>query len=420
MFDHPIIRNIFLFLGSYFALNFLGILGPWLPGLVVVAAGISAAIIWLYHADYPRLQALHGQPWAAPVIRIVCERLLNTQAPIGPKGDAHQDYRGSDAERSNQKPRGNKSSSKDQAPEQEEDHDGLLLHTKEEFDLAKADLKEVMLGSDDAVDTLMRFALTNVQVRAMSDSKSNQPPLGMFLLVGPEGLGKRHMFVNFAKRMHEAPSYTVIDLGDSTDPRQEMIDAVKRRPSQSILLERIENADNDLLRDLDFIAAGQPLRDRKGQVSFRQVFLFLSSDRSQEASERLRKLRGATFGATSLIQAISEETQFDTQLTSMIDEILFFRLPSAEVQAAVVLKIMEAESSKFGMRLDHVDADVIIGEIKAIQRIGSFQLTQGRVVRRLKRLIAEAKEEGRDSITVESLIPTSSHLHEDSESGCSA
>lgn len=401
MLESPILRTLFLFLGCYFLVNFLGMFGWLLPVLAVASAGIVATVTWLYHVDYPRLSGLYTQPWAAPVIGFVCRTVLGVQSPVGTNPDAVPRPVNAVSRRvntSNQRehPRDtSQESAKVEVDDDErEDQRALRLVAEADYARAEAALVATVRGLDAGIARLLRSVRTNVEVRALSARDAVQPPLGIYLCVGPKGLGKQSLARAFARQAYAEPSATVIDLADATDGRGELLAAARQNPHQTILLLDIDRASEDLLRDLSTIAEKGTLKDGKGFVSFRHCFLFLCLDRAADACQRLRAMAAGSIRATSVIQVITQDTAFDARLASVIDEMLFFELPPLEVQAEVVLALMQEECQKYELELARVDPEVLMREVRSIERTKSFEQTPGRIAKRLRAAILAARAAG--------------------------
>lgn len=387
MLDHPVIRTALLFLGAYFLLNALGrLLGPIPPTLAVVAAALCGAVVWMYHFEYERLQVLYKKPGAAPVIDLVCRKVLNAQPPVGTRSDLAAV---SPVEAESDKGEGER-----------EDTGKLLLVTDEDYGEAEHELGQAIVGHEENVWRLLQHVRANVQLRAESSARALQPPIGIFLLVGPDGLGKEHLATEFAARIYQGGPLLVLDLRENPAPTSELLEAVKGDPHLTILIQGVDLATEEFLRDLDQVAEKGLLFAEGKPVSFRHTFLFLSS--TKRASS-VAQLQATGFGATMMtarFQAITEDTAFEARLASLIDEVFLFALPSESNQAAVVLLLMERECNRYGLELAHVAPAVLLREVRAIAKAKCFEQTPGRITRLLRRPIIAAKQSGASSISV--------------------
>lgn len=171
---------------------------------------------------------------------------------------------------------------------------GKMVRNEVENILKLADtLKKRVVGQDHAMDILAERLQTN---RAgLSDPRL---PIGVFMLVGPSGVGKTETAITLAELMFGGEtSLTVINMSEYksdmmvsrlTGPAPGLVgygkggvltEAVRRKPSSLVLLDEIEKA-NPAVHDLFFQVFDKgSLTDEKGlETDFKNTIILLTSN----------------------------------------------------------------------------------------------------------------------------------------------
>lgn len=378
MLQNPIVQTAILFVGAYYALNFLSRfwapLGPILTGV----SGLFAATIWLL--EYERRLAAdlyRTNPVVRPFIDLAC-KFTQRQIPLGgDEGPAPvADGRG-----------------KAEAEEQTR----LLLETDEDFNEAIEQLKSVVRGHDAVIDSVMDHIRRNARLRTRSDPHATQAPLGMFLFIGSPGLGKRYLAEQISWLLYKGGPMLVQDVAEEGATIRRLIEAVKAKPHQTIILENIDAATPQYLERLQAIAAGNALRDPStgSVVSFRNCFFFLLSHKPGQPIADVKKA-----GYTVTTQVIAETVGLPAGLVNQIHDYLPFLLPAPEEQAEVVALLMDQECEKYHLHLGQVDPELLAREVKAITAAGGFAVAPGRIAKRLQQSIHEAIAREEDIVTI--------------------
>jgi hypothetical protein len=263
-----------------------------------------------------------------------------------------------------------------------------LLETDADFYDAAARLKKVVLGREPIIDALCAQIRQRVRLRSRSDPHSAHPPLGLFLFVGNSGLGKRYLAEQLAWLLYEDGPLIELDLADegSASPKR-LIEAVKAKPSQTVIIENVDRAGAPYLERLHAIAAGNSLRDPTSGavVSFKDCVFVLIAHKPAEQLAEIKKS-----SVTQVTATIAELVGLPPSLVTMLHDYHAFLLPSPLEQADVVRLLMEQECRKFNVQLGQVDPELLSREVRAISMNGGFSITPGRIAQRLQSSIHEA------------------------------
>ena len=193
------------------------------------------------------------------------------------------------------------------------------------------------------------------------------------------------------------------DLADegSASPKR-LIEAVKTKPFQTVILENVDRAGAPYLERLHAIASGNSLRDPTSGavVSFRNCIFFLIA---HKPAEQLAEIKKASM--TQVTATIAELVGLPPSLVTLLHDYYAFQLPGMEEQADIVALLMEQECRKFNVQLGRIDPELLSREVRAISTSGGFSITPGRIANRLQAQIHETIARGGDTVD---LVETSS------------
>jgi len=211
------------------------------------------------------------------------------------------------------------------------------------------DLKRVVFGQDQALETLARAIL-----RSRAGLGSPDRPVGSFLFTGPTGVGKTEAAKQLAAQMGVAflrfdmseymekhsvarligspPGYVGFEQGGL------LTEAVTKQPHAVLLLDEIEKAHPDLFNILLQVMDHGTLTDNNGrQADFRNVVLIMTSNVGA------REMSSTPIGFESLPSASSGsavEKTFSPEFRNRLDAVIGFRPLDAEVMLRVVDKFI--------------------------------------------------------------------------------
>jgi ATP-dependent Clp protease ATP-binding subunit ClpA len=212
------------------------------------------------------------------------------------------------------------------------------------------DLKLVVFGQDDAIETLA----STIRL-SRSGLGAPEKPIGCFLFSGPTGVGKTEVakqlarilgveFLRFdmseymekhtvSRLIGAPPGYVGFDQGGL------LTDSVNRNPYAVLLLDEIEKAHPDLFNILLQVMDHATLTDNNGRkADFRNIVLIMTTNAG--AREMSEKPLG--FGSRTNVGKGKEaiEKMFSPEFRNRLDATIFFNSLSLEIIEQVVDKFM--------------------------------------------------------------------------------
>lgn len=253
----------------------------------------------------------------------------------------------------------------------------------------EAELKLSIIGQDQAVAKIAKCIKRN-----RAGLKDPNKPMGVFLFLGPTGVGKTQLVKTLAKYLfgkedamirqdmseyaaeHQAarmigspPGYVGYGEGG------QLTEKVRRRPHSIVLFDEIEKAHKKIFDYFLQIFDDGVLTDGEGRkVSFKNTIIIMTSN---VGSNKIRNVRTPVgFGRTeadtqanvkSVIKKELEKT-FAPEFLNRIDDIIIFESLSKEN----VLKIVDIELNKLASRLSQMNY-----VLKVSQNAKNFLLEKG-------------------------------------------
>lgn len=233
-----------------------------------------------------------------------------------------------------------------------------LMHMEER-------LHERVVGQDDAVKTISEAVR-----RARAGLKDPKRPIGVFLFLGPTGVGKTELSKALAEVLYGDEDMIVrLDMSEYMEKHSvsKMIgappgyvgyekgggftDIVRRKPFSVILLDEIEKAHPDVFNTLLQIMEDGRLTDSKGRtVDFKNTILIMTSNVGSELLKRVEIGFGAGSGERTKNDAKREfETKverilkesFKPEFLNRIDETIIFSSLTHEDVSEITDKLLE-------------------------------------------------------------------------------
>ena len=246
-------------------------------------------------------------------------------------------------------------------------------------------LHEKVIGQDDAIKLVSKAVR-----RARAGLKNPKRPTGIFMFLGPTGVGKTFLVQKLAEFMFDSEDTMVrIDMSEfmerhsvarlvgappgyiGYDEGGQLTEAVRRKSYSVILLDEIEKAHPEVFNILLQIFDDGHLTDAKGRkVDFRNTIIVMTSN---IGSDLIRQDRSIGFAARSESgQADSEAHQrmsknvldevkrfFRPEFLNRVDNtIVFHSLTREQIDQIVVLMLQEVASSLIekGIDMDVTDS----------------------------------------------------------------
>ena len=403
MFQNPLIQTVLLLLGAYSTLTMAAKYSP-ADKVVLGLAVIFVVVIWMSRYSRDTLYQLHRQPGLASLIDLICQ-IAKEQAVSGPALQAAP--RSQTAARSTAPQQAQPSappvSHSTAAPPKPEstDADRLLLRYDGDFATAGREIRQRIIGHDDAVRAVIDQIRRNVQLRMSSAQSAVTSPIGVFVFVGQRGLGKRSLAIELGSRMYRNGGIAIVDVSDPNIHAGLLVAEAQANPFTTFILDRFETATERLQNDLLSIVVGTPQTDPKTgvKVSFRHTLFFFLIQGSAERLPAPSRQAGGT-GQTMLVNTLSDDLHIDKRLAWSIHGVLPFLLPPSLKQAEVIAAIMENACRKYNLQLGYVEPAVLAREVEMATQAGGFELAPARVEKLLNGRILEAMSAHQQSVAV--------------------
>ncbi len=270
-------------------------------------------------------------------------------------------------------------------------------------------LSERVIGQEDAVRRVAK-----VIRRARAGVRDEQRPMGVFLFVGPTGVGKTLLAKELARQMNGEAEIVRIDMSEYSEPHNvarlfgappgyvgygeggQLTEAVRRRPYSVVLFDEVEKAHPTLFDAMLQILDEGRLTDGSGRrIDFRNTVIVMTSNAgSREAAEGTQvgyatasKQRSATEHPDTQYRKALERT-FSPEFIGRIDEIVLFR----ELTDEQVQRIIDLELGHLLRRVEQLGYTLRV-TTKARRRLAALAYERRYGVRALKRVLAKHIEE---------------------------
>lgn len=287
---------------------------------------------------------------------------------------------------------------------------GLNLKSVEDFVWFRKRLHEEVFGHNDVLDGLTAELQKNSLLRARSESKADLPPLGVMLLAGNRGIGKRHLANCIGLRLFERPMVTTIDLRHCPDgdaalaylfgtPGNDgvLIKPVRLSPCQVIVLESVERAGTKVQECLKSVFVSGRCVDgaRGGVVSFEKCVFVLTTTAVPEGLPNEE-----SFDRDRLIDALNDTTGLPPALLDCASICAVLRPADDLVKAQVIVQLMVNECRRYRLNLDFVEPEIVAQEVDHFSETAGFEYSRIRIARWISDPIHLAVQHGMDSLVL--------------------
>jgi ATP-dependent Clp protease ATP-binding subunit ClpC len=212
-----------------------------------------------------------------------------------------------------------------------------LIHLQE-------NLRKEIVGQDDSLEKISGSIITS---KMNFDIKPNRPD-GVFLFIGPTGVGKTETAIALTKALYGTDDYLIrIDMSEYMEKftysrfvgaapgyvgymdANQLTDRVRQNPFSVILLDEIEKADSQLLNIfLQVFDAGRLTDARGNVVDFSHTTIIMTSNIGTSLFSRAQMgyqgdVEGSSVSRQSLIKALKK--YFSPEFLNRVDEILVFK-----------------------------------------------------------------------------------------------
>ena len=200
-------------------------------------------------------------------------------------------------------------------------------------------------------------AVSDALRRVRAGLSSGKRPIGVFLFLGPTGVGKTETakalaesYFNSEKNMirldmseYQQPNSIGRLIGDEANPNGQLTDAILANPFSLILLDEIEKADKNVLNVFLQVFEDGRLTDARGRVSdFTNAIIIATSNAGSEfIRENIAKIPVDQV-KNNLLNLLQQQGTFTPEFLNRFDGVIVYRpLQVAELQQVATLMIGE-------------------------------------------------------------------------------
>ena len=281
------------------------------------------------------------------------------------------------------------------------------------------ELKKMVIGQNDAIEKISAAVL-----RSRAGIQNPNRPIGIFLFLGPTGVGKTELCKALSKFLfNEEKSLYRLDMSEYMEKHSvskligsppgyvgyesggQLTESIRRKPYQVILLDEIEKAHSDIYNILLQVFDDGRLTDSHGRVvNFKNTIIIMTSNIGAEhinfSDDQKSKIE--IFTKEKVFEEI--KVNFKPEFINRIDEIILFnRLTKNEMREILKIQIKDLskllKDKKIKINIDKNAEDWLINE--------GFSASYG--ARPLKRVVQNFIE---DKLA---LMIISNELEEDNE-----
>ena len=302
------------------------------------------------------------------------------------------------------------------------------------------ELKQQVIAQDKAIDKMVRAIQRN-----RVGLKEPNHPIGVFMFLGPTGVGKTYLAKKLAEFMFGSSDALIrIDMSEYTESFNvsrligappgyvgyeeggQLTERVRRHPYSIVLLDEIEKAHGNVFNLLLQVLDEGRLTDGNGRfVDFRNTVIIMTSN---AGTRQLKEFgRGVGFSATSSSAlALNEQDkeharqivqkalskQFSPEFLNRLDEIITFD----QLDLEAIKLIIDVELKGLYKRINDLGFQVELSdEAKQFVAEKGYDVQFG--ARPLKRAIQTYIEDGISELIVNGDLPPNSTIHIDKVEG---
>jgi ATP-dependent Clp protease ATP-binding subunit ClpC len=295
-------------------------------------------------------------------------------------------------------------------------------------------LKNAVIAQDAAIDKMVKAIQRN-----RVGLKDPNHPIGVFMFLGPTGVGKTYLAKKLAEFMFgSADALIRIDMSEYTESFNtsrligappgyvgyeeggQLTERVRRHPYSIVLLDEIEKAHGNVFNLLLQVLDEGRLTDGNGRfVDFRNTVIIMTSNAGTRQLKDFGRGVGFSAGSTSAL-ALNEQDkqhardivqkalskQFSPEFLNRLDEIITFD----QLDLEAIKRIIDVELKGLYQRIEQIGYKIDLSE-----EAKEFVATKGYDVqfgaRPLKRAIQNYIEDGISDLIVNGNLPLGSVIH---------
>ena len=289
-------------------------------------------------------------------------------------------------------------------------------------------LTERVVGQQQAVERI-----TKSLIRSRSGLKDANRPIGVFLFIGPTGVGKTLLAKELSKWLFDHRQGLIrIDMSEYSEKHNvarligsppgyvgygeggQLSEAVRRRPYAVVLFDEIEKAHPDIFNTMLQIFDEGHLTDGSGRkVDFKNTVIILTSNiGSRSVAERSIRVGFNTSSKQSNAQLTPQneyskalESTFAPEFLNRIDDVIYFRTLSLEDVEQIIdleLESILSRAKKIGLNVE------ITPTARKLLATMGYESRYG--VRALRRTLLDKVEEPLSELIIEQELSESCNV----------
>ena len=259
----------------------------------------------------------------------------------------------------------------------------LLLHSKRDFAVAGDRAKQIVRGHDEVIDGTLARMHDNLTLGKRRRDGGMKGPLASFLLVGPDGVGKRYLTRVIAKLVYhdgivdvfQCDRITPDQLIGMKDAPGEVLELVRKQPCRIILFEHVDLASADVSDLLAGLLTTGKLRSRGSDkdVSFEYTtIVFTTTKATDMLSALVEQELGEAAWQQRAVEAVAEEAEIDGRLLTALTGLFYCGAPDALVKSEVIALLLQKECGAHRTKLAYVDPEIIATQVLQIDAAHGF------------------------------------------------
>ena len=296
------------------------------------------------------------------------------------------------------------------------------------------ELKGAVIAQDTAIDKMVKAIQRN-----RVGLKDPNHPIGVFMFLGPTGVGKTYLAKKLAEFMFgNADALIRIDMSEYTESFNtsrligappgyvgyeeggQLTERVRRHPYSIVLLDEIEKAHSNVFNLLLQVLDEGRLTDGNGRfVDFRNTVIIMTSNAGTRQLKDFGRGVGFSAGSTSAL-ALNEQDkqhardivqkalskQFSPEFLNRLDEIITFD----QLDLEAIKRIIDVELKGLYQRIEQIGYKIDLSdEAKEFVATKGYDVQFG--ARPLKRAIQTYIEDGISDLIVNGNLPLGSIIH---------